>query len=118
MRDDYPKIKKDLKVNAVQLVNDVLENIEKWVSNWCKLKIIITSIDLPKKIVFKGAQKEEHSWNDSKPLHCVRDPEFSWFKVTLDGKVSDYEIIPEKLFLTWIEDLGRERKPQQKEQYL
>ena len=29
MRDDDPKIKKDLKVNAVQLVNDVLENVEK-----------------------------------------------------------------------------------------
>ena len=39
--DDDPKIKKDVKVNAVQLVNDVLVGIEKGASEWCKLKRII-----------------------------------------------------------------------------
>ena len=38
---DDPKIKKDVKVNAVQLVNDVLVGVEKGVSEWCKLKRII-----------------------------------------------------------------------------
>ena len=40
MEDDDPEIKRDVKVNAVQLVNDVLENVKKGVSNWCKLKRI------------------------------------------------------------------------------
>ena len=40
MGDDDPEIKKDLKVNAVQIVNDILENVER-VLNWYKLKRII-----------------------------------------------------------------------------
>ena len=42
--DDDPEIKRDVKFNAVQLVNDVLENVEKRVSNWCKLKRIIALV--------------------------------------------------------------------------
>ena len=42
--DDDPEIKRDVKVNAVQLVNDVLENVKKRVSNWCKLKRIIALV--------------------------------------------------------------------------
>ena len=42
--DDDPEIKRDVKVNAVQLVNDVLENVEKRVSNWGKLKRIIALV--------------------------------------------------------------------------
>ena len=42
--DDDPEIKRDVKVNAVQLVNDVLENVKKRVSNWCKLKSIIALV--------------------------------------------------------------------------
>ena len=42
--DDDPDIKKDVKVNAVQLLNDVLENIEKRVANWCRLKRIIALV--------------------------------------------------------------------------
>ena len=38
--DDDPENKRDVNVNAVQLVNDVLENLKKRVSNWCKLKSI------------------------------------------------------------------------------
>ena len=41
MGDDDPEIIRDVKVNAVQLVNDILENVKKRVSNWCKLKRII-----------------------------------------------------------------------------
>ena len=44
MEDDDPEIKRDVKVNAVQLVNDVLENVKKGVSNWCKLKRIIALV--------------------------------------------------------------------------
>ena len=44
--DDDPEIKRDIKVNAVQLVNDVLENVEKRVSNWCKLKRIIALVQI------------------------------------------------------------------------
>ena len=44
MGDDDPEIKRDVKVNAVQLVNDVLENVKKGVSNWCKLKRIIALV--------------------------------------------------------------------------
>ena len=44
MGDDGPEIEKDVKVNAVQLVNDVLENVEKRVSNWCKLKRVIALV--------------------------------------------------------------------------
>ena len=44
MGDDDPERKKDVKVNAVQLVNDVLEKVEKRVSNWCKLKRIIALV--------------------------------------------------------------------------
>ena len=40
----WPRNQKDVKVNAIQLVNDVLENVEKRVSNWCKLKRIITLV--------------------------------------------------------------------------
>ena len=36
--DDDPEIQRDIKVNTVQLVNDVLENVEKRVSSWCKQK--------------------------------------------------------------------------------
>ena len=36
--DDDPEIKRDIKVNTVQLVHDVLENVEKRVSSWCKQK--------------------------------------------------------------------------------
>ena len=32
--DDDPAIKRDVKVNAVQLVNDVFENVTKRVSNF------------------------------------------------------------------------------------
>ena len=32
------KLKGNVKASAVQLVNDVFENVEKQVSNWCKLK--------------------------------------------------------------------------------
>ena len=39
--DDDPEIKKEVKVSAVQLGNDVLENIERRFSNWCKLKRIV-----------------------------------------------------------------------------
>ena len=42
--DDDPEIKRDVKVNAVKLVNDVLENVKKRVSNWCKLKRIIALV--------------------------------------------------------------------------
>ena len=42
--DDDQEIKRNVKVNAVQLVNDVLENIRKRVSNWCKLKRIIALV--------------------------------------------------------------------------
>ena len=42
--DDDPEIERDVKVNAVQLVNDVLENVEKRVSNWGKLKRIIALV--------------------------------------------------------------------------
>ena len=42
--DNDPEIKMDVKFNAVQLVNDVLENVEKRVSNWCKLKRIIALV--------------------------------------------------------------------------
>ena len=42
--DDDPEIKRDVKENAVQLVNDVLENVEKRVSIWCKLKRIIALV--------------------------------------------------------------------------
>ena len=42
--DDDPDIKKDVKVNAVQLLNDVLENVEKRVANWCRLKRIIALV--------------------------------------------------------------------------
>ena len=41
MGDDDQEIKNDLKVNAVQPVHDIAENVEKRVSNWCKLKRII-----------------------------------------------------------------------------
>ena len=44
MQDDDPEIKRDVKVIAKQLVNDVLENLEKRVSNWCKLKRIIALV--------------------------------------------------------------------------
>ena len=44
MGDDDPEIKMDVKVNPVQLMNDVLENVEKRVSNWCKLKRIIALV--------------------------------------------------------------------------
>ena len=44
MGDDDPEITKDLKVNAVQLENDMLENVEKRLSDWCKLKRIIASV--------------------------------------------------------------------------
>ena len=44
MGDDDPEIKKDVKVNTVQLVNDVLENVKKRVSNWWKLKNIIALV--------------------------------------------------------------------------
>ena len=44
MGDDDPEIKRDVKVNAVKLVNDVLENVKKRVSNWCKLKRIIALV--------------------------------------------------------------------------
>ena len=44
MEDDNPEIKGEVKVNAVQLVNDVLENVGKRVSNWCKLKRIIVLV--------------------------------------------------------------------------
>ena len=42
--DDNPEIKRDVKVNAVQLVNDVFENVKKRVSNWCKLERIIALV--------------------------------------------------------------------------
>ena len=38
MGDDDQEIKNDLKVNAVQPVHDIAENVEKRVSNWCKQK--------------------------------------------------------------------------------
>ena len=38
------KLKGNVKVSAVQLVNDVLENVEKQVSNWCKLKRMTTLV--------------------------------------------------------------------------
>ena len=44
VEDDDPEIKGEVKVNAVQLVNDVLENVGKRVSNWCKLKRIIVLV--------------------------------------------------------------------------
>ena len=44
VQDDDPEIKRDGKVIAKQLVNDVLENVEKRVSNWCKLKRIIALV--------------------------------------------------------------------------
>ena len=42
--DDDAEIKKNVKVNAVQLENDILENVEKRVSNWCKWKRIIVLV--------------------------------------------------------------------------
>ena len=42
--DDDPEIKMEVKVNPVQLMNDVLQNVEKRVSNWCKLKRIIALV--------------------------------------------------------------------------
>ena len=44
MGDADSDIKRDLKVNAAQLLNDVLENVEKRVSNWCRLKRIIALV--------------------------------------------------------------------------
>ena len=44
MGNDDPEIRRNVKANAVQLVNDVLENVEKQVSNWCKLKRIIALV--------------------------------------------------------------------------
>ena len=44
--DDDPAIKRDVKVYSVQLVNDILENVEKRVSNWCKLKRIIALVPI------------------------------------------------------------------------
>ena len=44
MGDADSDIKWDLKVNAAQLLNDVLENVEKRVSNWCRLKRIIALV--------------------------------------------------------------------------
>ena len=42
--DDDQEIKKDVKGNGVQLVDDVLENVEKRVLNWCKPKRIIALV--------------------------------------------------------------------------
>ena len=44
VRGNDPEIKRDVKVIAKQLVNDVLENVEKRVSNWCKLKRMIALV--------------------------------------------------------------------------
>ena len=57
--DDEPEIKRDIKVNAVQLVNDVLENVEKRVSNWCKLKRIIALVLIYlRRLLFKVHRKK------------------------------------------------------------
>ena len=54
--DVDPEIKRDIKV---QLVYDVLENIEKQVSNWCKLKRIIALVLLYlKKLLLKVHRKK------------------------------------------------------------
>ena len=42
--DDDPEIKRDVKVNVVQIMNNVLENVEKRVPNWCKRKRIIALV--------------------------------------------------------------------------
>ena len=61
MGDDDPEITKDLKVNAVQLENDILDNVEKRLSNWCKLKRIIALVLIYlEKIAFKSPPKERH----------------------------------------------------------
>ena len=39
--DDHIEVKKDFKVSAMELVHYVLENVEKRVSNWCRMKRII-----------------------------------------------------------------------------
>ena len=42
--DDHIEIKKDFKVSAMELVHYVLENVEKRVSNWCRMKRIIALV--------------------------------------------------------------------------
>ena len=55
--DVDPEIKRDVKV---QLVYDVLENIEKQVSNWCKLRRIISLVLLYlKKLLLKVHRKKD-----------------------------------------------------------
>ena len=57
MGDVDPEIKRDVKV---QLVYDVLENIEKQVSNWCKLRRIIALVLLYlKKLLLKVHRKKD-----------------------------------------------------------
>ena len=59
MGDDDPEITKDLKVNAVQLENDILDNVEKRLSNWCKLKRIIALVLIYlKRLLLKVHRKE------------------------------------------------------------
>ena len=42
--DDHKEVKKDFKVSAMELVHYVLENVEKRVSNWCRMKRIIALV--------------------------------------------------------------------------
>ena len=85
MGDDDLEIERDVKPNAVQLVNDVLENFEKQVSNWCKLKKIIALVliyirrSLLKVHRKKGMVKMTASYD-------IVTNKFSWSKFSPDGR--------------------------------
>ena len=108
--DDDPEIKRDVKVNAVQLVNDVLENVKKWISNWSKLKRIIALLLIYlRRFLLKVHRKKGMVKMTAKLWHCAWYSEFSWPKFSPDGRVIDNKIISVKVFLKWAEDLGRGR---------